>query len=252
MKWMKNRTVLGILCITVSLLLCFVITPLVNKELSKKTTVVRMQKAGRAGEEITRDMIKEVEVGSFNLPTSTVKKAEDVLGMYLKTDVCVDDTLLINKISRKPARENAYLYQLNGEKQAISITLHTFAQGVSGKLKAGDVVSVIAPDYQGSGKTVIPRELKYVEVIAATAKSGTDANTGEKASEEEKELPSTVTLLTFPAQSRLLAQLEAEGEIHLALVYRGTEENAQKFLEEQEEVLKETGKEKENGEAVGQ
>lgn len=69
-------------------------------------------------------------------------------------------------------------------------------------------MSVIAPDYLGSGETVIPAELKYVEVIAVTAKSGYDANTQEQ--EEEKELPSTVTVLVRPEQSRLLARLEAE------------------------------------------
>lgn len=53
-----------------------------------------------------------------------------------------------------------------------------------------------------------------------TAKSGYDANTQEQ--EEEKELPSTVTVLVRPEQSRLLARLEAEGEIHLSLVYRET------------------------------
>lgn len=69
-------------------------------------------------------------------------------------------------------------------------------------------MSVIAPDYLGSGETVIPAELKYVEVIAVTAKSGYDANTQEQ--EEEKELPSTVTVFVRPGQSRLLARLEAE------------------------------------------
>lgn len=62
----------------------------------------------------------------------------------------------------------------------MSITINTFAEGLSGKLKSGDIVSVIAPDYLGSGETIIPVELKYVEVIAVTAKSGYDANTGEQ------------------------------------------------------------------------
>lgn len=36
MKLFKNRTVLGIFCIAVSLIICFAITPLVNAGLSKK------------------------------------------------------------------------------------------------------------------------------------------------------------------------------------------------------------------------
>ena len=68
-----------------------------------------------------------------------------------------------------------------------------------------------------------------------TAKSGYDANTGEKLSEEEeKELPSTVTILVRPEQSKLLARLEAEGEIHLSLVFRGDADKASEFIKAQD------------------
>ena len=51
MKVFKNRTVLGIFCIAVSLVICFVITPLVNAGLSKKATIVRFTRQVHAGEE---------------------------------------------------------------------------------------------------------------------------------------------------------------------------------------------------------
>ena len=67
---------------------------------------------------------------------------------------------------------------------------------------------------------------------------GYDANTAEKGDkEEEKELPGTVTLLATPEQSKILAELEADGKPHLALVYRGSKENAAKFVEAQEARL---------------
>lgn len=238
MKLFKNRTVLGIFCIAVSLLICFAITPLINSGLSKKATIVRFVKPAKAGEEIKRSMVQEVEVGGYNLPENVVRSIAEVEGKYLTADVYAGDYIVSEKLSAEPAAENKYLYSLNGEKQAMSITISSFAEGVSGKLKSGDIVSVIAPDYLGSGETVIPAELKFVEVIAVTAKSGYDANTGEQ-SEEEKELPSTVTVLVRPEQSRLLARLEAEGEIHLALVYRGESEKAAKFIEAQDQVLDE-------------
>lgn len=49
---------------------------------------------------------------------------------------------------------------------------------------SGDIVSVIAPDYKKQVTTVIPPELQYVEVIAVTANSGYDANTGEREEED--------------------------------------------------------------------
>lgn len=42
-----------------------------------------------------------------------------------------------------------------------------------------------------------------------------------------------------PEQAKILAQLEAEGDIHLSLVYRGTTENAAKFIAAQDTILDE-------------
>lgn len=246
MKLFKNRTVLGIFCIAVSLLICFAITPLVNAGLSKKVAIVRFNQMVQEGEQITKNMVDVVEVGNHNLPENVVRNLADVEGKYLTATVYAGDYILTDKISEEPSAENKYLYNLNGEKQAMSITINTFAEGLSGKLKSGDIVSVIAPDYLGSGETVIPAELKYVEVIAVTAKSGYDANTEEQRTEgEEKELPSTVTILVRPEQSRLLARLEAEGEIHLSLVFRGEAEKASEFIEAQDQVLDEMKAEEE-------
>ena len=246
MKLFKNRTVLGIFCIAVSLLICFAITPLVNAGLSKKVAIVRFNQMVQEGEQITKNMVDVVEVGNHNLPENVVRNLADVEGKYLTATVYAGDYILADKISEEPSAENKYLYNLNGEKQAMSITINTFAEGLSGKLKSGDIVSVIAPDYLGSGETVIPAELKYVEVIAVTAKSGYDANTEEqRTEEEEKELPSTVTILVRPEQSRLLARLEAEGEIHLSLVFRGEAEKTLEFIKAQDQVLDEMKAEEE-------
>lgn len=246
MKIFRNRTVLGILCIAVSLIICFAITPLVNKGLSSKTTIVRMKTNAKAGAQITSSMVEEVEVGKYNLPENVVKDIDDIKDKYLASDLYDGDYILTSKVSDTPAKENEYLYNLNGTKQAMSITINSFAEGVSGKLMSGDIVSVIVSDFNGTGQTIIPTELKYVEVIAVTAKSGNDANTDANANvptddeeEVEKELPTTVTVLATPEQSKILAMLEAESEMHLSLVYRGNEQTAKKFIEIQDEVLEE-------------
>lgn len=239
MKILKSRTVLGVICIVVSLLICFGVTPLFNKEISKKVEIVRVVKNIKIGDKITGDMVRTVEVGSLNLPPEVMKNKDNVIGKYASADMVAGDYIINSKVADEPAAENAYLYRLSGEKQAISVLVKSFATGLSGKLKSGDIVSVIAPDYQKHGDTVIPPELKYVEVIAVTAGSGYDANTVEEEESEEKELPSTVTLLATPEQSRILAMMEKDGNLHIALVYRGTKENAAKFIAEQDQALQE-------------
>ena len=240
MQFLRNRTVIGIICIVFSLIICFAVTPLFNRAISEKTEIVRVVKEIKKDEEITADMVETVEVGAYNLPESVITDRNSVIGKFASAELQPGDYILTSKVADEPAAENSYLYNLNGEKQAISVSVKSFANGLSGKLQSGDIVSVIAPDYKKQGMTVIPPELQYVEVIAVTANSGSDANTGEQTEEgEDRELPDTVTLLATPEQSLVLAQLEAEGDIHLSLVYRGTQENAVEFVAAQEAVLAE-------------
>lgn len=241
MKLLKNRTVLGVVCIALSLIICFAITPLFNAAKENTTEIVRMKKDVKIGQEITEKDVEIVEVGAYNLPADVLKKSEDVVGKYVSSELLAGEYVLPGKISDTPASENAYLYNLTGEKRAISVTIPSFAGGLSGKLIFGDIVSVIAVDYRESGETVVPDELQYVEVIAVTDKEGYDEDEVVVTAdgEEEPDLPETVTLLVTPAQANILAELEADGEIHLSLVYRGTSENAQKFIAAQEKLLNE-------------
>ena len=231
MSIFKNRTVIGVICILLALVICFGITPLFNQSISQKAEIVRVTKDIHAGELITKDMVTTAEVGSYNLPSG-------VVGKYAKADLAVGDYILAAKLSDAPAAENAYLYNLDGTKQAISVTIKSFATGLSGKLQSGDIVSVIVADYPEDGETTIPAELQYVEIISVTASTGYDANTGE-AKGDEKELPSTVTFLVLPEQAKVLAELEQVAKLHLALVYRGTTDGARQFIEAQDALIEE-------------
>ena len=237
MSIFKNRTVIGIICILLALVICFGITPLFNKSISQKTEIVRVAKAVSAGNQVTADMVQTVEVGSYNLPADVYHDAASVVGKYAVADLAAGDYILPSKLSDAPAAENSYLYNLDGTKQAMSVTIKSFATGLSGKLKSGDIVSVLVADYQETGKTVTPPELQYVEIISVTASTGYDANTGEATAEDEKELPSTVTVLVRPEQAQVLAGLEQDAKIHLTLVYRGTQDNAQKFIDTQDALI---------------
>ena len=237
MKIFRNRTVIGVLCILLALIICFGVTPLFSRSASEKTEIVRVTKDIKEGDEIPAEMVQTVEVGAYNLPQNLMTDKKEVVGKYATADLAAGDYILSSKLSAVPAAENAYLYNLDGTKQAISVTIKSFAVGLSGKLESGDIVTVIVADYQGKGETAIPPELQYVEVISVTASSGYDANTGEVV--DEKELPSTVTLLVTTEQAKVLAELEQDSELHLALVYRGTPENAAKFIAAQDALIEE-------------
>lgn len=235
---LKNRIVVGLICIITALTICFGLTPMFNDALKSKVEIVRVTAEIKKGDEITPKMVSTVEVGGYNLPSNVVYKAEDVVGRYANTDLYKGDYVLDSKLSDTPMLKNEYLTKLNGENRAISVTIKSFAAGLSGKLEKGDIVSLIASDVGEQRKTLIPTELQYVEIIATTASTGADNNVQEETQNgEDSELASTITVLATPEQARLLAELEQSGKLHAALVYRGGSENAQKFLDEQSKVL---------------
>lgn len=235
---MKNRIVIGLICIILSLVICFVLTPMFNNALKSKVSLVRVNTKIHKGDQITEKMLTTVEVGGYNLPGNVVCRAEDVVGKYANADLYKGDYILESKLSDTPTLKNSYLNKLDGENLAISVSIHSFAAGLSGKLEAGDIVTLIASDMGEKRETIVPPELRYVEIIATTASSGADSNVqADVGKGEEQELASTITVLATPEQARLLAELEQRGKLHAALVFRGDSKQAQKFLKEQQKVL---------------
>lgn len=142
MKIFRNRTVIGVLCILLALIICFGVTPLFSRSASEKTEIVRVTKDIKEGDEITAEMVQTVEVGAYNLPQNLMTDKKEVVGKYATADLAAGDYILSSKLSAVPAAENAYLYNLDGKKQAISVTIKSFATGLSGKLESGDLARV--------------------------------------------------------------------------------------------------------------
>lgn len=238
---LRNRTIVGVACIVLSLIICFGLTPLYNGALNAKTEIIRVSKDIAKGEVITASMIQRVEVGKFNLPASVISEETSIVGKYAKSDLSKDDYILSSKLSDTPLTAYQYLNDFDGKVRAISVSIKSFAAGLSGKLEQDDIVSLYVSDYGESKETLTPPELQYVQVLAVTAPTGLDIDEYEdnqkNSVEEDKELPSTVTLKVAPIQAKLLADLEVKGKIHVVFVYRVSEENSQKFLEEQSRLL---------------
>ena len=79
MGFIKNRTVIGIICIVLSLVISFGLTPLFNRSISQKIEIVRVVKEIKAGDEISKDKIQLIEVGGYNLPDNIIKTKEGKL-----------------------------------------------------------------------------------------------------------------------------------------------------------------------------
>jgi len=240
-KLLKNRTLAGVAVIILSLIVCFGLTPLFNDAMTARTDIARVKTEIKRGEQITPDMLETVTVGAYNLPANIITSRGEIVGQYALADMQKGDYVLSGKLSKIPLAEFEYLSTLDGTKQAVSVTIKSFATGLSGKLEAGDIVTLIAADYGDRRETALRPELQYVYVLAVTAGSGNDKEYTTQdqrgRNDDERELPSTITVLVRPEQTILLADLEAKGRIHAALVYRGPRSEAQKFIDAQDKYL---------------
>ena len=246
---MKNRTIIGIVCIVLALVVTFAVAPLVNRMAESKIDIVRMTKDVVQGHQISENDIEVVKVGGYNLPADVILKKENVVGRFATTDLKAGDYLFPSKLTSTSDKANDVFRTLDGTKQAISITIQTFAGGLSGKLQNGDIVQLVVYENDRS-EAFIPGGLTYVKVITTTTAEGADKDELTVNEDGTYELPSTVTLLVNQAQAKLLVEYENKGRIHADLVYRGDEATAQKFLEAQDEYFRQLKEKAEEGDSA--
>ena len=223
----RNRTIIGAVCILLAVLVCFGITPLFNAGLKAQTEAVRVKaEVIPRGTYITADMVEVYTRGASGMSDAIATSLDEVVGRYTDVELRKNTDVNTGWLSSEPLTQYEYLTKLDGSKVAISVTIPTFAKGGSGKVEAGDIIMLFATD-KDTGETTQPPELKYVEVLAATQSSGADKEYQAPQDDEEEN----------PEEAQLLAHLEESNSLHLAFVYRGTRENAEKFLAAQDQFF---------------
>ena len=102
MKIFRNRTVIGVLCILLALVICFGVTPLFSRSASEKAEIVRVTADIKEGDEITAEMVQTVEVGAYNLPSGIMTESSPP-SLPLKMPISTIWTAP-NRPSRSPSR----------------------------------------------------------------------------------------------------------------------------------------------------
>lgn len=236
---MKNRTVIGIICMILAVATTFLVAPLVTRLSTDTVSVPRLCENVTRGAKITEASVEMVSVKKDTLPGGVITDAKKIVGLYATTNLFSGDYLTTAKLSLNSNTADDTFSSLNGNKYAMSFTIDSFAAGLSGKLQNGDIISLVVVD-KNSGKTIMPGEFKYVKVITTTTAGGVDQDKIVTNEDGSYTPPSTVTLLVNTTQAKLLAEYE-ETTINCVLVYRGSEENAQKFLDKQDEYFTQSG-----------
>ena len=232
---MKNRTAIGIVCIILAVAITFVVSPMVNKVSDKKTETVRFTTNVTHGTKIKETDVEVVKISNSALPDKVVKNKTAVVGKYATADLFKGDFATENKVTDNANTASDVMASLKGNKVAMSITINSFAGGLSGKLQNGDVVSICVT--AKDNKSEIPAELKYVKVITTTTSGGIDENDVVENEDGSFALPTTITVLVSVEQARILANYEKNAAMHIVLVYRGDDASAEKFLKAQDAYL---------------
>ena len=243
MKLLKNKFVIGTLCILLALVFSLVALPaLMGVSESETVSVLRMNQSVSGGTQITADMLEAISVPE-SLITDSIHDTTSAVGKYAAADLYAGDYLTAEKLTTTLAEQSVFSAGEAKGKKVISITLTSLASGVSGRLLPGDIVSVIAipqstvnqtlgiePDGTTETATLgtyIDPVLAYIEVCMVTTGDGADASVEAQPDGDTKNtLPVTVSFYATEEQALKLAVLEQTGSIHLAFVARGNTASA--------------------------
>lgn len=244
-QFFRNRIVVGVTCILAALLFFFGVGPMVLNHVSQQVWVTRVAKEIPANTQIKENMLETVKIGGYNMPSGVIADKSDVINKYSTIKMEPGDYIFSSKLSSLPSGTDAYLAKLDGTKVATSVSVNSLDDSLSGRLQPGDIISLDVADYGEMKQTVAPPDLQYVLLIGAITESGTESDQTviEKSSSQNSStnsrdnLPSTLMVLVTPEQKKSLVDYNKNGSIHASLVYRGTNENTQKFLDLENQFL---------------
>ena len=241
---MKNRTILGVIFAIVALVIMFVVAPLFNTLASNDIKCVRLKQDVLRGTQITAAHLEEVSVPAYAIPTGAYKSMAEIVGKYATSQLYAGDYLTAGKLSSVSISAADVLENLGEGKVAISVPISSFAGSLSGKLQNGDVVTFWIRGAEGKDPT-IPIELQYVKIVTTTTGNGIDKDQIIVNDDGSFAMPSTVTVVVSEQQAARLVKCSGES-MYLTLVYRGNEEQTQKYLDMQDEILERLKEDKEN------
>lgn len=230
---MKNRTIIGIICLILAILVTFVVAPLINRLVEDTEEVVIILQDMKQGAQITEDMVELSSFPKDKIPAGAIRETKDVLGKYAASNLYAGDCMTQAKITADGNTAEDVFATLDGSKVAISVTVDSIAAAVSGKLQNGDIITFFITE-QDADKAIQPGALTYLQVVTTTTSDGIDQDAIVENEDGSFSLPSTVTVLANAEQAKLLASYEGSASIHVAFVYRGDKETTDKFLAAQD------------------
>lgn len=271
MRFIRNKFLVGLLCIILGLAVGFMALPATLKGTqTNQEKVIRVKSDISKGAYISDDFVETVTVSPEMVPGQALSMLPDPEMRYAAADLFAGDILTQAKLSDQLTVQDPILLATKKGMTVISITIPSLASGVSGMIQPGDVVSIMALMKNNTGsvshtlqpqsqdqelsdegietephpsgdslsrtvETQVFSQLRYMEVYSLSASDGSSARVQKNPGDDKNLLPVTVSLFATESQALLLAELEQKAILHLSLIARM--ENANQFIETERLVM---------------
>ena len=256
MRLIKNRLVIGCICIVLAFVLGFIGVPFLVDRMSDKVNVVVANQDIPKGTKLEEGMFRIIEVSQGDLPYMISDLFETITGKaatgnnnaasktgifvkdssdlkYAAVEISKNDYVSRQKITSKIPYKDKELRELGENEYAVTISVSALDASVAGKVRAGDVVTPMIISGDGNEtKANVYEEIRYMEIISVSNKDGADISTTNSES-----LPSVVTLKCNFAQATMLAQLNSSHKIHLAFAAHAESDRAAVLLKTQSDFF---------------
>lgn len=249
MRFLKNRFVIGCICIIVAFAIGFVGIPLLTNSANQKITVVIARDYISKGSEITPAMLSEHNISRGDIPYSSgtfytkINQSGNSADMaiftqssgkmYASCDIYANDMITTQKISSQYPYTDMTIRTLDNNHYAVAVGVPSLSAGVAGKVREGDVLTLLI--YSNKDDVFIDSYLNYMKVISVSNSEATDIT--DNAESNKSKIPSVITFEATLEQSMLLAKYNSNYGIHYALAARADTDKANLLLNEQNKAL---------------
>lgn len=240
----RKKLITGIACVLCAVILLALLFPQLIKSNTDQYDLIKLTKDIKQGQQITSDCLVIEKTTDKKTADKFINTSKDIVNKFASFDMVNGQYVLPSNLWETD-QTDMYSKLENGQ-MAISVSFESFASSLSGKIRQGDIVSILGiltkPNQNENEEykaiTMLRNELKYVEVLAVTnEETQTDITEDfdNKSVEDTAKTLSTVTLLVTESQAKLLVDFENTGYLHLALIHRGDNDIKEQLLTQQKE-----------------
>ncbi len=247
MSFLKNRFVIGCICIVLACLIGFVGVPMLTNVSNQKITVLVANRDIPKGTTLDASMFYEHSISRGDVPYAADEyytvvnpsgNASDVAlfaqgtgSLYAERDIFANDIITMGKVTDQYPYSDMELRTLPNDKFAVSVNVTSLASGVAGKIREGDILTLLV--YSDNDDVFVDSYLNYLKVISVSNSDAVDIK------ESGEGIPSVVTFEVNISQAMLLAEYNTNYGIHYALAARAGSEKADILTDAQNKLLKE-------------